>query len=143
MYIVIRYDNYGISDDVDSVTGLNNDSLLNQHITDITSYTGKKTVLLKIGINQFSHINVMYGVTFSDKILNSVAQTLISTVKNAGNIYRSSGANFIISFKDMSKDELHHVYDDIAYELSKSYCCREYEGSSLRYAPVLYILSLT
>ena len=60
----------------------------------------------------------MYGVTFSDKILNSVAQTLISTVKNAGNIYRSSGANFIISFKDMSKDELHHVYDDIVYELS-------------------------
>lgn len=45
----------------------------------------------------------MYGVTFSDKILNSVAQTLISTVKNAGNIYRSSGANFIISFKDMSR----------------------------------------
>lgn len=118
LYIVIRYDNYGISDDVDSVTGLNNDSLLNQHITDITSYTGKRTVLLKIGINQFSHINVMYGVTFSDKILNSVAQTLISTVKNAGNIYRSSGANFIISFKDMSKDELHHVYDDIVYELS-------------------------
>lgn len=103
LYIVIRYDNYGISDDVDSVTGLNNDSLLNQHITDITSYTGKRTVLLKIGINQFSHINVMYGVTFSDKILNSVAQTLISTVKNAGNIYRSSGANFIISFKDMSR----------------------------------------
>ena len=120
LYIIVRYDNYGISDNIDSVTGLYSDSILNNKITNYVTTNDRQTALLKIGINQFSHINVMYGITFSDKILNNVAQTLLSIIKNIGTVYRSSGANFIICFEDISKDELHQVYEDIAYALSNN-----------------------
>ena len=75
--VVIRYDNHGISDEVDSVTGLYTDSMLNHRITELISSHQNNSALLKIALDQFSHINVMYGVTFSDVILNRVAQILL------------------------------------------------------------------
>lgn len=73
--IIIRYDNYGISDEVDSVTGLYTEPALNRHITQLLDNT-RLSALLKIGLDQFSHINVMYGAAFADNILNKVAQSL-------------------------------------------------------------------
>ena len=58
--IIIRYDNYGISDEVDSVTGLYTEPALNRCITQLLDNT-RPAALLKIGLDQFSHINVMYG----------------------------------------------------------------------------------
>ena len=56
--IIIRYDNYGISDEVDSVTGLYTEPALNRCITQLLDNT-RPAALLKIGLDQFSHINVM------------------------------------------------------------------------------------
>ena len=69
--------------------------------------------LLKIGLDQFSHINVMYGAAFSDKILNCAAQELLRLFKGKGYVYRLSGAKFVISFKKVSKAELQQIYDEI------------------------------
>lgn len=69
--------------------------------------------LLKIGLDQFSHINVMYGAAFSDKILNCAAQELLRLLKGKGYVYRLSGAKFVISFKNVSKEELQKIYDEI------------------------------
>ena len=69
--------------------------------------------LLKIGLDQFSHINVMYGAAFSDKILNCAAQELLRLLKGKGYVYRLSGAKFVISFKKVSKEELQQIYDEI------------------------------
>lgn len=69
--------------------------------------------LLKIGLDQFSHINVMYGAAFSDKILNCAAQELLRLLKGKGYVYRLSGAKFVISFKKVSKAELQQIYDEI------------------------------
>lgn len=69
--------------------------------------------LLKIGLDQFSHINVMYGAAFSDKILNCAAQELLRLLKGKGYVYRLSGAKFVISFKNVSKAELQQIYDEI------------------------------
>ena len=110
--IVIRYNNYGISDEVDAITGLYTEPALNQEIREFLKESGQGS-LLKIGLDQFSHINVMYGAAFSDKILNCAAQELLRLLKGKGYVYRLSGAKFVISFKKVSKAELQQIYDEI------------------------------
>lgn len=61
--IVIRYNNYGISDEVDATTGLHTEPALDREIREFLEESGQGT-LLKIGLDQFSHINVMYGAAF-------------------------------------------------------------------------------
>ena len=107
--IIIRYDNYGISDEVDSVTGLYTEPALNRHITQLLDNT-RLSALLKIGLDQFSHINVMYGAAFADNILNKVAQSLLHMVRNIGYAYRLSGAKFVLVFDKVSKTELHSIF---------------------------------
>ena len=107
--IIIRYDNYGISDEVDSVTGLYTEPALNRCITQLLDNT-RPAALLKIGLDQFSHINVMYGAAFADKILNKVAQSLLHMVRNIGYAYRLSGAKFVLVFDKVSKTELHSIF---------------------------------
>lgn len=110
--IVIRYNNYGISDEVDATTGLHTEPALDREIREFLEESGQGT-LLKIGLDQFSHINVMYGAAFSDKILNCAAQELLRLLKGKGYVYRLSGAKFVISFKKVSKEELQQIYDEI------------------------------
>ena len=110
--IVIRYNNYGISDEVDATTGLHTEPALNREIETFLEES-RQSALLKIGLDQFSHINVMYGAAFSDKILNYAAQELIRLLQGKGYVYRLSGAKFVISFKKISRDELQQIYDRI------------------------------
>lgn len=110
--IVIRYNNYGISDEVDATTGLYTEPALDREIREFLEESGQGT-LLKIGLDQFSHINVMYGAAFSDKILNCAAQELLRLLRGKGYVYRFSGAKFVISFKNVSKEELRQIYDEI------------------------------
>lgn len=110
--IVIRYNNYGISDEVDATTGLHTEPALDREIREFLEESGQGA-LLKIGLDQFSHINVMYGAAFSDKILNCAAQELLRLLKGKGYVYRLSGAKFVISFKKVSKAELQQIYDEI------------------------------
>lgn len=110
--IVIRYSNSGISEEVDSTTGLHTEPALNREIEALLA-ENKQSALLKLGLDQFSHINVMYGAAFSDKILNNVAQELIRLFQGTGYVYRLSGAKFVISFKKITRDELQQMYDRI------------------------------
>lgn len=115
--IVIQYDNYGISDEVDSVTGLYTEPALTRHIIELLS-AKKPSALLKIGLDQFSHINVMYGASFSDNILNCVAQVLLRLMQNKGSVYRISGAKFFICFDSISREELQQLYNEIVNAFS-------------------------
>ena len=110
--IVIRYSNYGISDEVDATTGLHTEPALNREIETFLE-ENRQSALLKLGLDQFSHINVMYGAAFSDKILNCAAQELIRLLKGRGYVYRLSGAKFVISFRKISREELQKIYDEI------------------------------
>ena len=83
--------------------------------------------LLKIGLDQFSHINVMYGAAFSDKILNCAAQELLRLLRGKGYVYRLSGAKFVISFKNVSKEELQQIYDEIVEAFENT----EVEGTKI------------
>ena len=117
--IIIRYDNYGISDEVDSVTGLYTEPALNRCITQLLDNT-RPSALLKIGLDQFSHINVMYGAAFADNILNKVAQSLLHMVRNIGYAYRLSGAKFVLVFDKISKIELRDIFNFIEDALANT-----------------------
>ncbi len=115
--LIIRYNNFSISDEVDPITGLHTEPALNREISSLLGQSGKSAIL-KIGLDQFSHINVMYGAAFSDKILNCVAQELIHLVRSFGYVYRLSGAKFAISFTNISRDKLYRTYDNIVNALA-------------------------
>jgi predicted signal transduction protein with EAL and GGDEF domain len=112
--VIVHYLNCGIAADVDSVTGLNTEPAM---IRNIEEYLGSPhhPALLKIWLDQFSHINVMYGATFSDKILNRTAQVLTRIIGEEGYVYRISGAKFVVAFDDIDRErmiELHNLIVD-------------------------------
>ncbi len=111
--LVIQYNNYGIADEVDAITGLYTEIALNNEIKQLLE-ENRQSALLKIGLDQFSHINVMYGAAFSDKILNCVAQELLELLKDRGCAYRLSGAKFAISFREIAREDLWQIYERIA-----------------------------
>ena len=117
--IVIRYNNYGISDEVDATTGLHTEPALDREIREFLEESGQGT-LLKIGLDQFSHINVMYGAAFADNILNKVAQGLLHMVRNIGYAYRLSGAKFVLVFDKISKIELRDIFNFIEDALANT-----------------------
>lgn len=117
--IIIRYDNYGISDEVDSVTGLYTEPALNRHITQLLDNT-RPSALLKIGLDQFSHINVMYGAAFADNILNKVAQSLLHMVRNIGYAIIACPVQNLCSFRKISKIELRDIFNFIEDALANT-----------------------
>ncbi len=115
--IIIRYTNSGIADEIDSVTGLHTETILVKKIEDYV-INRHQSALMKIGLDQFSHINVMYGAAFADKILNCVAQSIIRVLNGKGSVYRLSGAKFVITFDNISRDEIIDIHNNITDTLS-------------------------
>ena len=114
--IVIRYNNYGISEDMDSVTGLRTEPALNRKISEFLS-SPHSPALLKITLDQFSNINVLYGTDFSDTLLASVSDVLLHEVSGTGSVYRLFGAKFVIAFPQITKDELCKISDCLTESL--------------------------
>lgn len=125
--IIIRYTNSGIADEIDSVTGLHTETILVKKIEDYV-INGHQSALMKIGLDKFSHINVMYGAAFADKILNCVAQSIIHVLNGKGSVYRMSGAKFVITFDNISRDEIKDIHNNITDTLSNSI---EVEGKKI------------
>ena len=125
--IIIRYTNSGIADEIDSVTGLHTETILVKKIEDYV-INRHQSALMKIGLDQFSHINVMYGAAFADKILNCVAQSIIRVLNGKGSVYRLSGAKFVITFDNISRDEIIDIHNNITDTLSNSI---EVEGKKI------------
>ena len=125
-YVMItRYVNYGLFDEVDTVTGLRTESVLTYHLSRYILDFGRGA-LLKINIDQFSHINVMYGADFSDKVLNKVAQVLIGIIHDNAHIYKLSGVKFVIALGEISRKELRKIYEQI-------FCCSRKCGGGIHY----------
>lgn len=122
--IIIRYNNYGISDDVDSVTGLRTEPELNRKISELL-LADKSSALLKITLDQFSNINVLYGTDFADELLSCVADALLHETGSSGSVYRLFGAKFVIAFDEITKDELFHTADCIADALLNKLVVKE------------------
>ncbi len=123
--IIIRYNNYGISEDVDSVTGLRTEPALNQKISDFLS-SQSSPALLKITLDQFNNIDVLYGNDFADELLGGVADVLQHEAGSSGRVYRLFGAKFVVAFEQITKDELFHTHGRIAEALLNKISVNDY-----------------
>lgn len=112
LLLITRFVNYGLSDEVDTVTGLRTEAVLTRQLNEYIS-EGRRGELLKVNLDQFSHISVMYGAAFGDKVLNCVAQLLINIVHNNSNIYKLSGVKFVLALGDIPRKKLREIYEKI------------------------------
>jgi hypothetical protein len=112
LLLITRFVNYGLSDEVDIVTGLRTEAVLTHQLNKYIS-EGRRGVLLKVNLDQFSHISVMYGAAFGDKVLNCVAQLLINIVHDNSNVYKLSGVKFVLALGDIPRKKLWEIYEKI------------------------------
>lgn len=106
-------DNCGISDEIDSITGLHTESVFTRQINEIISKCSH-AALIKIGIDRFSNINVMYGADYANRVLKQVADKMMNQVKDAGQVYRLSGAKFAIYLQNADRDTLQLFYNELS-----------------------------
>jgi diguanylate cyclase (GGDEF)-like protein len=112
LLLITRFVNYGLSDEVDTVTGLRTEAVLTRQLNEYIS-EGRRGALLKVNLDQFSHISVMYGAAFGDKVLNCVAQLLINILHDNSNIYKLSGVKFVLALEDIPRKKLREIYEKI------------------------------
>ena len=112
LLLITRFVNYGLSDEVDTVTGLRTEAVLTRQLNEYIS-EGRRGALLKVNLDQFSHISVMYGAAFGDKVLNCVAQLLINILHDNSNIYKLSGVKFVLALGDIPRKKLREIYEKI------------------------------
>ena len=112
LLLITRFVNYGLSDEVDTVTGLRTEAVLTRQLNEYIS-EGRRGALLKVNLDQFSHISVMYGAAFGDKVLNCVAQLLINIVHDNSNVYKLSGVKFVLALGDIPRKKLREIYERI------------------------------
>lgn len=112
LLLITRFVNYGLSDEVDTVTGLRTEAVLTHQLNKYIS-EGRRGALLKVNLDQFSHISVMYGAAFGDKVLNCVAQLLINIVHDNSNVYKLSGVKFVLALGDIPRKKLREIYEKI------------------------------
>lgn len=112
LLLITRFVNYGLSDEVYTVTGLRTEAVLTRQLNEYIS-EGRRGALLKVNLDQFSHISVMYGAAFGDKVLNCVAQLLINILHDNSNIYKLSGVKFVLALGDIPRKKLREIYEKI------------------------------
>ena len=67
-FFIVSYENHGVADEVDPITGMWSDVIFSY---DLQNYIDdeESAIILKLGLDQFSRMNVLYGADYSDTIL--------------------------------------------------------------------------
>ncbi len=118
LLMVTLINNHGIADEVDFITGLHNEYAFDRHLSTIKSMV-QPLVLLKISLNRFSRINMMYGSGFANRVLRQVAAELTRIAGEETRIYRCAGSKFILLFDDITLDKVQEIYQEIVDALAQ------------------------
>ena len=104
--------NHGVLSYVDTVTGLRN---LYGFLDDINALLWKKeeTLLVMIGLSNFSNINDLYGFSFGNDVLAKLGDRLRKRFASFGIVYRMDGTKFVLVSRAISKDEIKTIYSEL------------------------------
>lgn len=100
----------------DSLTGLYNHSKL---FSDLMSYEHNKDkiYLVFIDLDDFKNINDEYGHKYGDEILKRFSQILLQSLRGNDKVYRYGGDEFVIIFRNITKENvvkvINRIYDDL------------------------------
>lgn len=80
-----------------------------------SAWQGQKMQLMILGINDFNHLNDIYGYTFGNRVLQKFAKMIKTEAFGLGEWYRMDGPKFAIVCKNASENDLRNLYKRIQY----------------------------
>jgi diguanylate cyclase (GGDEF)-like protein/PAS domain S-box-containing protein len=92
----------------DFLTGLPNRTLVNDRIIQAIAGSqrhGKKVAVLFLDLDGFKHINDSLGHPIGDKLLQSIANRLVTCVRGSDTISRQGGDEFVMLLLDVNRPE--------------------------------------
>jgi diguanylate cyclase (GGDEF)-like protein/PAS domain S-box-containing protein len=92
----------------DALTDLPNRIMLNDRLTQAMTLAGRhrqKLAILFLDIDHFKHINDSLGHVVGDRLLQSVAQRLLSCVRTSDTVSRQGGDEFVILLSELSHSQ--------------------------------------
>ncbi|WP_298019766.1 EAL domain-containing protein [uncultured Dysosmobacter sp.] len=101
--------NHGVEVDVDPVTNLHTDAKFSKSIYSLLQES-TCACLLSIGIENFHHINMMYGQEGGNKVLRLFGMELLELVEGNGQVFRMEGAKFILYLHHTGEDEARSIF---------------------------------
>lgn len=116
--------NHGSLSYIDTITGLRS---LYGFFDDLKTLLWKKakTTAVIIGITGFSIINDVYGYKFGNKVLRKFSNFIQNIFGNAGAVYRMDGTKFAILTRNMDKDEISVLYNELQEKVSHAFFIEE------------------
>ena len=112
--------NHGLQSYIDIVTGLRS---LYGFFEDLLTMFWKEeeSVVIQIGLNDFSRYNDVYGYSFGNRILQKTARMLQKRFSNTGSVYRMDGAKFAVITHTLHKDQIKDIYEEIQHEAATEF----------------------
>jgi len=90
---------------IDPLTGLENRRVLDYLNQKLTRQKAKDLFVLFIDIDDFKCINDTYGHLFGDKVLKSVAEAVLSSVRTYDNVIRYGGEEIVVVLHRVDEKE--------------------------------------
>jgi diguanylate cyclase (GGDEF)-like protein len=97
---------------VDPVTGVNNRACFERYFArdvELSKRYGAKLSLMLVDVDDFKKINDTYGHAAGDRVLRSVAQLLVNTVRKVDSVCRWGGDEFVVLLPETSKEHADEV----------------------------------
>jgi len=110
--------NHGITENVDAITNLNN---IYGFWNQLAEYKGTKTssVLILMGVNNFSQLNAVYGYAFGNKVLKEIAKKMQDCISGKGKLFRMDGIRMSCLLPNHTPQEAQNVFNQMKEELRK------------------------
>ena len=115
-YFVGTIRNHGVVNNIDSLTGFQNQYGLFEHLNVLYDKQVKASIMM-IGIGHFSTINEMWGYDFGNMVIHKLVQLLKEEFRNEGVLYRTDGVRFVLLTRTLSIEELSRRYETLRKEI--------------------------
>ncbi|MEP6149186.1 MAG: diguanylate cyclase, partial [Nisaea sp.] len=112
---------------IDSLTGLYNRRYLETYLKGLMDNAverRKPLALLMLDIDHFKAVNDTHGHLVGDKVLKSVAEALINSLRSVDMIARIGGEEFVVVMPDTSEEFAEAVAERLRHRVSETnvYC---------------------
>ena len=104
--------NHGITDRLDPVTGLAWDEDLGDRVRTLRQ-RGDRAVLMKLGVQDFSRVNMLYGYAGGSDVLRQLADWIRALLPSGGELFRSEGPRFTLCLPGGDRKTAEKLYQDI------------------------------
>ena len=112
LYFAGSIRNNGLVNSVDSLTGLQNQYGLFQHLDALYSKQARANIMM-IGIKRFSTVNEMWGYDFGNIVIHKLVQELKQIFCNEGVLYRADGVSFVLLTRSLTMEQLAGRYETV------------------------------